>query len=95
LLVKERVSMNSKMRFELPNCPDCGHRATGALEMIEAVAVLKFTSGDTAIYAGETVAREQYSLGRGPNQLELTCKSGHKWPSYLLDLDVVETLPTS
>ena len=76
--------MTHPMRFEIPNCPDCGQRATGALEIIEAVAVLAFTSEDTATYAGETISGEQYSLGRGPNQLELTCSKGHKWPSYLL-----------
>lgn len=76
--------MNPTMRFELPTCPECGQRATGALEIIEAVALFKFLNEDTAIYAGETVQGEQYSLSRGPNQLELTCSDGHKWPSYLL-----------
>jgi hypothetical protein len=80
--------MNHLMRFELPNCPECGQRATGALEIIEAVALLEFTSDDTATYAGETVYGEQYSLGRGPNQLELTCRDGHQWPSYLLAPDL-------
>ena len=79
--------MNPTMRFELPTCPECGQRATGALEIIEAVALFKFLTEDTAIYAGETVPGEQYSLGRGPNQLELTCCNGHKWPSYLLEPD--------
>ena len=79
--------MNPTMRFEIPTCPECGKRATGALEIIEAVALLKFVSEDTATYAGETVPGEQYSLGRGPNQLELTCCDGHKWPSYLLEPD--------
>jgi hypothetical protein len=81
-------SMNPKMRFEIPICPDCGQRAIGALEIIEAVALLVFSTTDTATYAGETVSGEQYSLGRGPNQLELTCGNGHKWPSYLLSPDV-------
>jgi hypothetical protein len=80
--------MNPKMRFEIPNCPTCGQLAIGALEIIEAVALLEFTSGDTATYKGETVQGEQYSLGRGPNQLELTCAEGHKWPSYLLNSGV-------
>ena len=51
--------MNPTMRFELPTCPECGQRATGALEIIEAVALLKFLTEDTAIYAGETVPGEQ------------------------------------
>ncbi len=78
--------MNPMMRFEIPNCPECGKRAAGALETIQAVALLRFTTEDTANYAGETLHVEQYSLGRGPNQLELTCDERHTWPSYLLNL---------
>lgn len=76
--------MNPMMKLEIPNCPVCGEQALGGLEFIEAISVLRFTEADVATYAGETRELEQYSLCRGPHQLELVCNQNHRWPSYVL-----------
>lgn len=72
--------MTHLIRFESPLCPDCGQRASGTVEIIKAVAQLQFASPDAASYTATTTYGEQYTLARGPHQVELTCSEGHEWP---------------
>jgi hypothetical protein len=68
------------MRFDPPQCPQCGQLAKGVLETIPGLARLLFEDGN-AEYAGSTDVYwdGQEAIRDEQGRVRLRCPDGHEW----------------
>lgn len=71
----------STFSIQNPDCPECGQRAIGTVEILAGVAVLNIEDDGSAEYAGSTEVcwnGQRTARGEGGGML-LTCADGHEW----------------
>jgi hypothetical protein len=70
----------SAMKFETMNCPECGERADGLLEVLHCRATITEQEDGTIEYAGESEMfwEEQRPVQDG-ELFTLLCHNGHEW----------------
>lgn len=82
------------MKFDKPNCPECGEIAIGTVDMVPARSRIFQTADGSFEYEGDTELfwETQYSVGQDgflPSKdgepLMLECEEGHEWPALMLD----------
>jgi hypothetical protein len=80
------------MIFDKPNCPECGAKAKGTLETLQACADLDFADDGTAEYNGYTdvywdsqksVVSDDPSSPFFAPTFTLICPEGHEWQSVM------------
>jgi len=69
------------MRFDSPQCPQCGQLAKGVLETIPGLARLLFDEDGGAEYAGSTDVcwDGQEAIRDEQGRVRLICPDGHQW----------------
>jgi len=69
------------MRFDPPQCPQCGQLAKGTLESIPGLARLLLDEDGSAEYAGSTDVYwdDQETIRDEQGRVTLMCPDGHQW----------------
>lgn len=76
------------MKFEQPNCPECGEELRGIIEQIQGCAELALQAdNESYAYAGNTDVwwDEQRPLRDPEGRINLVCHNGHDWWSKVTD----------
>ncbi len=73
------------MQWEQPTCPECGERARGRLEVVQAEAMFNQAEDGSYEFAGESEIYwdDQKPIPGGELQV-LLCHEGHEWHTALI-----------